>query len=77
LLSRSASRLTSRKPGTSNISVGPSTSMGQGLGLALPSQFLSMLPYLATIVILVIICRNPQTILLNKPMSLGQNFRAD
>jgi ABC-type uncharacterized transport system permease subunit len=51
--------------------------MGQGLGLALPSQFLSMLPYLATIVILVIICRNPQTILLNKPMSLGQNFRAD
>jgi ABC-type uncharacterized transport system permease subunit len=51
--------------------------MGQGLGLALPSQFLSMLPYLATIVILVNICRNPQTILLNKPMSLGQNFRAD
>jgi ABC-type uncharacterized transport system permease subunit len=50
---------------------------GQGLGLALPSQFLSMLPYLATIVILVIICRNPQTILLNKPMSLGQNFKPD
>jgi ABC-type uncharacterized transport system permease subunit len=50
---------------------------GQGLGIALPSQLLSMLPYLATIVILVIICRNPQTILLNKPMSLGQNFKAD
>ncbi|AVR94495.1 ABC transporter permease [Pseudoduganella armeniaca] len=50
---------------------------GQGLGLAVPSEFLSMLPYLATIVVLVIICRNPQTILLNKPMSLGQNFRAD
>jgi simple sugar transport system permease protein len=50
---------------------------GQGLGLAVPSEFLSMLPYLATIVVLVIICRNPQTILLNKPMSLGQNFKAD
>ncbi|MBA5685764.1 ABC transporter permease [Rugamonas apoptosis] len=50
---------------------------GQGMGIAVPSEFLSMLPYLATIVVLVIICRNPQTILLNKPMSLGQNFRAD
>lgn len=50
---------------------------GQGLGLAVPSEFLSMLPYLATIVVLVIICRNPQTILLNKPMSLGHNFKAD
>lgn len=50
---------------------------GQGLGLDVPSEFLSMLPYLATIVVLVIICRNPQTILLNKPMSLGQNFKAD
>ena len=50
---------------------------GQGMGISVPSEFLSMLPYLATIVVLVIICRNPQTILLNKPMSLGQNFRAD
>lgn len=50
---------------------------GQGLGLAIPSEFLSMLPYVATIVVLVLICRNPQTILLNKPMSLGQNFKAD
>lgn len=50
---------------------------GQGMGIAVPSEFLAMLPYLATIVVLVIICRNPQTILLNKPMSLGQNFRAD
>ncbi len=50
---------------------------GQGMGLAVPSQFLSMLPYVATIVILVIICRDPKTILLNKPMSLGQNFKAD
>jgi simple sugar transport system permease protein len=50
---------------------------GQGIGLAVPSEFLSMLPYLATIVVLVVICRNPQTILLNRPMSLGQNFKAD
>jgi ABC-type uncharacterized transport system permease subunit len=50
---------------------------GQGLGIAVPSEFLSMLPYLATIVVLVYICRDPKTILLNKPMSLGQNFKAD
>ena len=50
---------------------------GQGFGLPVPSEFLSMLPYLATIVVLVLICRDPKTILLNKPMSLGQSFRAD
>lgn len=50
---------------------------GQGMGLAIPSEFLSMLPYLATIIVLMIICRNPQTILLNKPVSLGQNFKPD
>lgn len=50
---------------------------GQGLGVPIPSEFLSMLPYLATIVVLVVICRNPRTILLNKPASLGQNFRVD
>lgn len=50
---------------------------GQGMGLAIPAEFLSMLPYLATIIVLMIICRNPQTILLNKPISLGQNFKPD
>ncbi|WP_202416811.1 ABC transporter permease [Duganella qianjiadongensis] len=50
---------------------------GQGMGLAIPAEFLSMLPYLATIVVLMIICRNPQTILLNKPVSLGQNFKPE
>jgi simple sugar transport system permease protein len=49
----------------------------QGLGIAVPAEFLSMLPYLATIAVLVFVCRDPRTILLNKPMSLGQNFRAD
>jgi len=46
----------------------------QGLGFPIPSEFLSMLPYLATIVVLVIICRNPKTILLNQPASLGRSF---
>jgi ABC-type uncharacterized transport system permease subunit len=50
---------------------------GQGIGLAVPAEFLAMLPYLATIVVLVVICRNPRTILLNKPLALGQEFKAD
>jgi simple sugar transport system permease protein len=50
---------------------------GQGLALAIPSEFLSMLPYLATIIVLVLISRDPRTILLNKPMSLGQSFRPE
>ncbi len=50
---------------------------GQGLGIDVPSQFLSMLPYLATIVVLTIICRKPRTLLLNRPQALGQGFRAD
>jgi len=49
----------------------------QGLGIAVPSQFLSMLPYIATIVVLVIICRNPRTILINQPASLGRSFHPD
>jgi simple sugar transport system permease protein len=46
----------------------------QGLGVHVPSEFLSMLPYAATIVVLVFICRNPRTILLNQPASLGRSF---
>lgn len=49
----------------------------QGLGVDVPSEFLSMLPYLATIVVLVLICRNPKTILLNQPASLGRSFHPD
>ena len=49
----------------------------QGLGLDFPSEFLSMLPYIATIIVLVLICRDPKTILLNQPASLGQNFHPD
>jgi len=49
----------------------------QGLGVNVPSEFLSMLPYLATIVVLVLICRDPRTILLNQPASLGRSFHPD
>ncbi len=46
----------------------------QGLGIHVPSEFLSMLPYVATIVVLVLICRDGRTILLNQPASLGRSF---
>lgn len=46
----------------------------QGMGVEIPSQFLSMLPYLATITVLVLISRNATTIRLNAPASLGQAF---
>jgi ABC-type uncharacterized transport system permease subunit len=49
----------------------------QGLGVTVPSEFLSMLPYLATIVVLVLICRDPKAILLNQPASLGRGFHPD
>ena len=48
----------------------------QGFGLPIPTEFLSMLPYAATIIVLVIICRDPKTILLNQPASLGISFHA-
>lgn len=46
----------------------------QGLGIDLPSQLLSMLPYLATIIVLVLISRDINTIRLNAPGSLGKAF---
>ena len=46
----------------------------QALGLHAPRELLSMLPYAATIVVLVIICRDPKTIMLNQPAALGKNF---
>jgi ABC-type uncharacterized transport system permease subunit len=46
----------------------------QGMGVHIPSQVLNMLPYLATIVVLVIISRNPQWIRLNMPQSIGKTF---
>lgn len=49
----------------------------QGLGLGIPSQLLSASPYLVTILVLVIISRNPETIRLNRPLSLGRTFRSE
>lgn len=49
----------------------------QGFGVTVPSEFLSMLPYIATIVVLVLICRDPKAILLNQPASLGRSFHPD
>ena len=46
----------------------------QGVGVDVPSQFLSMLPYLATIVVLALISRNPAWIRVNMPASLGKPF---
>jgi general nucleoside transport system permease protein len=46
----------------------------QARGVQVPSQLLSMLPYLATIVVLVLISRNPAWIRINMPASLGKPF---
>jgi general nucleoside transport system permease protein len=47
----------------------------QGIGIKVPSELLSSLPYIATIIVLVAISRNPKTLRLNAPVSLGQSFR--
>jgi simple sugar transport system permease protein len=49
----------------------------QASGVAIPSQILSMLPYLATIAVLAIISRDATMIRLNAPASLGKPFRPD
>ena len=47
----------------------------QGRGVQVSSQLLSMLPYLATIVVLALISRSPTWIRVNMPASLGKVFR--
>lgn len=49
----------------------------QALGFGLPSQFLSALPYIATIAVLVIISRNRRLTMMNTPASLGKPFVPD
>lgn len=46
----------------------------QAIGLHIPSQLLTMLPYVATIVVLVLISRNPAWIRINMPSSMGKPF---
>ena len=49
----------------------------QGAGVPIPSQLLSALPYVVTIVALVIISRNATLTKLNTPACLGQSFVPD
>jgi simple sugar transport system permease protein len=49
----------------------------QGLGLGIPSQFLSSLPYIVTIVALVVISKNRLVMRANTPACLGQSFVPD
>jgi ABC-type uncharacterized transport system permease subunit len=46
----------------------------QGAGVEIASQFLAMLPYIATIVVLALISRNAAFIRINMPASLGKPF---
>lgn len=49
----------------------------QALGIGFPSQFLAMLPYLATVIVLVAISGNRRATLFNTPSSLGKPFVPD
>jgi simple sugar transport system permease protein len=49
----------------------------QALGLGIPSQFLSSLPYLTTILVLVLISGNRLLLRANTPACLGQSFVPD
>lgn len=49
----------------------------QAQGIAIPSQLLSSLPYIATIVVLVLISTNKRTTMKNTPASLGKPFVPD
>jgi general nucleoside transport system permease protein len=49
----------------------------QAIGLGIPSQFLSMLPYLITVAVLVVISRNKALLKINTPASLGRTFVPD
>lgn len=46
----------------------------QGQGFSIPSQLMSAMPYIVTILILVIMSRNPRLIQRNHPASLGQSW---
>ena len=49
----------------------------QALGIPVPSQLLTALPYLATILVLVLISRNRHLVRTNTPACLGQSFVPD
>ena len=47
---------------------------GQGIGIDVPAPIMSMLPYLATVVVLVLISKDASRSLLNAPACLGKSF---
>jgi simple sugar transport system permease protein len=49
----------------------------QAAGVDIASQWLAMLPYIATVVVLAIISRNATTIRLNAPASLGKAYHPE
>jgi general nucleoside transport system permease protein len=49
---------------------------GQALGLRIDAQIMSMLPYLTTILVLVMISRDTAAMKLNAPACLGKSFHA-
>lgn len=49
----------------------------QALGVEVPSQLLAALPYIATVIVLVLIARNRRFTMTNTPASLGQPFVPD
>lgn len=48
----------------------------QGLGVAIPSPLISALPYVGTVIVLVLISRDARRIRLNQPACLGRYFHA-
>jgi ABC-type uncharacterized transport system permease subunit len=49
----------------------------QAFGISIPPQFLSALPYIATVVVLIIISQNRRLTQINTPASLGKSFVPD
>ncbi|MEL6946654.1 MAG: ABC transporter permease, partial [Pseudomonadota bacterium] len=49
----------------------------QAQGVPIPAQFLASLPYIATIVVLVLIAGNRRLTMINTPASLGKSFVPD
>ena len=49
----------------------------QAIGVRIPVQFLTALPYVVTIIVLVVISRDSRKIRLSTPSSLGKSFHKD
>jgi general nucleoside transport system permease protein len=47
----------------------------QGEGVDIPSQVLTMLPYVVTIIVLAALSRNVEWLRVNMPASLGKPFK--